>query len=183
MPKENYNTNPTRVILGLAAGAVTGAFLIALSFLWGTAQVSGVQYVLHYGLRPSSTVFVVAFIVWAVGLVVFGLPLWWLLHRLGLRKWLVAAVIGATLTFLVDFGIGTRAFELIPPPSNSTYSAGDSGGSTIIDNRLTPHGWWVAFRGALMLSVGGILVALVIWRIAYRRSDADVKKNDASLLA
>lgn len=183
MPTESYSTNPSRVILSLAAGAVTGAFLIALWHLCGTAQVLGIQYVLDYGLRPSSTVFVVAFIVWAVGLIVFGLPLWWLLHRLGLRKWLVAAVVGATMTFLVDFGIETRAFELIPPPSNSTYFAGDAGGSTIINNRLTPHGWWAAFCGALMLSAGGILVALVIWRIAYRRSDANVKKNDASLLA
>jgi hypothetical protein len=83
----------------------------------------------------------------------------------------MAAVVGATTTFLVDFGLETRFFELIPPPANSTYSASDSGGPTVIDNRRTPHGWWVALRGALMLSVGGILVALVIWRIAYRRVD------------
>lgn len=169
VPNESYSTNPSRVILSLVAGSVTGALLIALWYLWGTAQNLGTQYILDYGLRPSSTVFTVALVVWAVGLTVFGLPLWWLLHKLRLRHWLVAAVVGATVTFLVGFGIETRALELIPPPSNSTYSAGDAGGPTIIDNTLTPHGWWAAFRGSLMLSAGGILVALAIWRVAYRR--------------
>ena len=95
--------------------------MIALWYLLGTAQNLGVRYVLDYGLLPTSLVFTVALVVWAVGLTVFGLPLWWLLHRLGLRHWLVAIVAGAAITFLVDFGIETRLFELIPPPANSSY--------------------------------------------------------------
>ena len=104
-------------------------------------QNLGIQYVLDYGLQPSTIVFAVAFVVWGVGLIVFGLPLWWLFHKLRLRHWLVAAVVGAAMTFLVDFGIETRLFEFIPPPANSTYSASDSGGPTVVANRLTPHGW------------------------------------------
>jgi hypothetical protein len=128
-------------------------------------------HILDHGLQTILIVFTVALVVWGAGLVVFGLPLWWLLHKLALRHWLVAAVVGGAVTFLVSFGSATRAFQLIPPPSNSTYSAGDAGGPTIIDNRLTPHGWWAAFRGSLMLGAGGILVALIIWRTAYRRVD------------
>lgn len=171
MPKESYRTSPSRVILSLAAGAIMGALLIALWYVWGTAQTLGIQYVLDYGLRPSSTVFMVALVVWASGLVIFGLPLWWLLHRFGLRNWLVPAAVGGAVTFLVNFAAATRLFELLPPPSNSSYSAGDAGGPTIIDNRLTPHGWWTTFEGSLVIGAGGILVALVIWRIAYRRVD------------
>ena len=171
MRAANYDTNRSRVIVSLIAGAVAGAILIALWYLWGRVQYLGVQYVLDYGLRHSITVFTFAFVIWALGLTLFGLPLWWLFHKNRLRHWLMAAVVGAAITFLVGFAIETRFFELIPAPANSTYSAGDSGGPTVIDNRRTVHGWWVAFRTALMLSAGGILVALVIWRIAYRRVD------------
>jgi hypothetical protein len=163
------------VTLSLVAGAITGAALIALWYLWGTARNLGVRYVLDYGLLPTTTVFTVALVVWAVGLTIFGIPLWWLLHRLRIRHWWAAGIVGAVLTFLVDFGIETRLFELIWPPSNSTYSATDSGGPTVIANHLTAHGWWVAVQAALMLSVGGVLVALLIWRIAYRRDETATK--------
>lgn len=148
-----------------------GAFLVVLDYLWGTAQVLGVQYILDYGLGPSLQVFVAAFVIWGVGLIVFALPLWRLLHRLRWRHWLVAAVIGAAMTFVVDFGIETNFFGLILPSPNSNFSAGDAGGLTIADSRLTPHGWSVGFQDALLLSAAGVVVAQVIWRIAYRRVD------------
>jgi hypothetical protein len=165
-----YSTNPSRVILSLTAGAATGAIFIALSYLWGTAQSLGIRYVLVYGLGWSIVVFMVAFVVWGIGLILFGLPLWLLFHKLRLRHWLVAAIVGAAMTFTVGFGIETRLFELIPPPTNSTYSESDSGGPTVVANRRTPHGWRVAARTALTLGAVGVVVALVIWRIAYRRS-------------
>lgn len=172
VPMAQYCTNRSRVILSRLAGSVTGALLVTLSYLISTAQNLGIQYILDYGLRPSLIVFTVAAVVWAAGLTVFGSPLWWVLHKLRLRHWLVAAVVGASVTLLVDFGLETRGFGLIPlTPSNATYSAGDAGGPTIINNILTAHGWWVAFQGALMLSVGGILVALAVWRVAYRSVD------------
>jgi hypothetical protein len=166
----SYDTNPSRVIVSLITGAVTGAILIALEYVWGTAQVSGIRYVLDHGLRTTFIVFTAALVVWGLGLSIVGIPIWWLFHTLRLRHWLAAVVVGAVMTFLVNFAIGTRLFELIPPPANSTYFASDSGGPTVIDSRLTPHGWWVNFQAALLLSAGGVVVALVIWRIAYRRA-------------
>jgi len=167
----SYDTTLPRAALSLIAGAAAGASLIALWYLWGTAQNLGIQYVLDYGVIPTTLVFIEALVVWSVGLTIFGLPFWWLLHRLGWRHWLVAVALGAVLTFLVDFGIETRFLELIPPPANSAYSASDSGGPTVIASHLTLHGWWVTFRAALLLGAEGVLVALVIWRIAYRRDD------------
>ena len=75
--------------------------------------------------------------------------------RMGLRTG-SSLIRGSEAIFLVDLGIATRLFEFTPPPANSTYSS-DSGGPTIIANRLTPHGWWVALRGAVMLGAGGVL--------------------------
>ena len=171
MRTANYVTNRIRVISSLATGTAVGALLIVFWYIWGATQQFGVQYVLDYGWFTALYVFIAAFVVWAIGLTIFALPLWWLFHRIQLRHWLIAAAIGAAMTLFVGFAIETRFFELIPPPSKGTYYAGDSGGLTIINHRRTPHGWWVAFRDALMLDFGGSLVALVIWRIAYRRND------------
>jgi hypothetical protein len=51
------------VALGLIAGAVAGAGLIALWYLWGTAQNLGINYVVDYSLRPTTFVFTGALIV------------------------------------------------------------------------------------------------------------------------
>jgi hypothetical protein len=112
---------------------------------------------------------VIALVVWGVGLIAVGAPLWWLLHKLGFRHWLVAAATGTLLTFLAGFAILTRGFEMIPPPSGSALSAEDAGGPPVINNRLTPHGWRRAAQSSLMLAVAGALVALAVWRVAYRR--------------
>jgi len=171
MRAARYDTRRLWVILSLIAGAVTGALLVFLQYLWDAIQIHGLQYTLNYGWLTSIYVFIGALMVWAMGLTILGLPLWWLFHKFQLRHWLMAAAVGAAMTFFVGFAINTRFFELIPPPANSTYNASDSGGPTVIDNWRTPHGWWVAFQDALMLSAGGVLVALVIWRVAYRRVD------------
>lgn len=163
-----YEATPSRIALSLIAGAFVGASLIALWWIFGTAQSHGIQYLLHYGALPAVTVFFVALVVWAVGLVLFGVPLWWVMHVLGLRHWVVATLVGATLTFLVNLGIGTQLFGLIP---QAAYSASDSGGPTVVANQLTPHGWNMALIGALQLSTAGALVALVIWRVAYRSAN------------
>jgi hypothetical protein len=46
--------------------------------------------------------FTVAPVVWAIGLIAVSVPFWWLLRRLGLRHWIVAAVTGF---LLVSWGV------------------------------------------------------------------------------
>jgi hypothetical protein len=165
-----YDTTMLRIVLALAAGALAGAFVTAFVYFWGTVRVNGFQSTLDYGLGPSLLIFIYAFAVWAIGLIVFSLPFWWVLHKFQLRHWLVAAVLGAAVTFFVSLGIATRGFDLIPP--SSSYSASDVGGPTIVDGRLTPHGWWAAVQSTLMLSILGVFVVLVVWRVAYRKVGA-----------
>jgi hypothetical protein len=170
-----YEITPSRIVPSLIAGVLAGASLVTLWSIFGTALNAGIYYVLNYGALAFFYTFVVALVVWAVGLMIFGFPIWWLLHKLGLRHWLIAIFVGGALSFLVGLAIDTRLFELLPPPADFNYSAGDSGGPTIVANRLTPHGWNAALLSALQLSVGGALVALVIWRVAYRSADYQAK--------
>jgi len=67
-----------------------------------TTKLHGPHYVLDYGRRPDSTMFTVAPVVWAIGLIAVSVPFWWLLRRLGLRHWIVAAVTGF---LLVSWGV------------------------------------------------------------------------------
>jgi len=171
MQVASYTTRPSRAALGLIAGAVTGAALVVLWHLWESALGFGLSYALTDGARQGTTIFAVALAVWAAGLVALGLPLWWLLHRRGWRHWAVAAAAGAALTFAAFLGMQTRAFDLLPPPADSSFSASDAGGPTVIDNVRTAHGWRVAVEAALAFGAGaGIPVALAVWRVAYRRA-------------
>jgi hypothetical protein len=67
------------------------------------------------------------------------------------------------MTFLVVLALATRLFEFIPP----IVTGPPSGGPPIFVN---PVNWWGASRNALILGAGGAVVALVMWRIAYRRA-------------
>jgi hypothetical protein len=164
-----YRTTPAGVVLSVAAGALVGATFVTLLYAWGMADAFGYSYVIEYGFRPSLTAFLFALVVWTLGLILLAVLPWRFLHSAGYRSWLSAAVLGASLTFIVEFALETRVFQLLPVPSEGTYNAGDAGGPTIIDYRLTPHGWLAAFHSSLIFALGGALVALTIWRVAYRR--------------
>jgi hypothetical protein len=115
-----YAAHPLRVALSLMAGAATYVLVGALvSF----ARDPG----LAAHLFPASLlVFAISFVLWGVILIVFGLPLGLLLHKLRLRHWLVAVVVGGAMTFLVALAVAT-VFELTPWAINRP-----------------PIGWWAA---------------------------------------
>lgn len=165
-----YHTNPVRAAGALCVGAVAGASLVTADYVIGLLQVLGPEHVLRYGMRKSMIIFFFAWIVWIVGLLAVGTPFWVLFHRLGFRRWPIAMALGATLSFAISLGISTNGFGLIPPPPNSSYSASDSGGPTVENNKLTPHGWASAITGALLIAAYGAGVGWLVWRTAYKRS-------------
>jgi hypothetical protein len=55
-------------------------------------------------------------------------------------------------------------------PTSSGYSSADSGGHTIINGKLTPHGFVVEVQGAAFRSVLGGVIGACFWVLAlYRR--------------
>jgi hypothetical protein len=146
-----YTTDPLRVALSLIAGSATYGILMALWYL--SRRVPGSP------IFPGVPIFfAISFAVWGVILILFGLPLGLLLHKLRLRHWLVSVVVGGTTTFLVVLALATRLFEFVPPIVSSQGIV------------LNPINWLGASLNALILGAGGTVVTLVMWRIAYRRA-------------
>lgn len=157
-----YQTSLPRAFLGLLAGALVGAALVACVSLWGTPLAELRQR----GFSDFRFVFLYALPIWAVGLAVVAPLPWLILHRWNVRSWTAAAAAGAILTFIVVLAILTYGFGLVSP---GNISAGGSGGATWVDGRLTPRGWLEAAAIALALAAIGAAVALVVARVAYRR--------------
>jgi hypothetical protein len=158
-----YETNLPRAALGLVVGTVAGASLIELWFL---SEVRDLQE-LPLALQAASAIFIYAAFFWAAGLFLVAPLPWALLHHCGMRSWLSALALGAALTFGVMLAGGTYWFGLRAP---GDLSAADlAGRTTWTDGRLTLHGWTNAVGHALLFSITGALVGLVVWRTAYRR--------------
>lgn len=159
-----YTTNLPRAAMGLAAGIVTGATLVALWSLVGASEIDTVL------LRGALVVFAYAAVVWAAGLIVVAAVPWAILHHYEYRNWPVAVALGAILTFIVVSGFLTNGLGTYAGSGN--FSAADSGGSTWVDGQLTTYGWREAFIFAAICSAAGAVVGFVVWRTAYRRTEA-----------
>jgi hypothetical protein len=142
---------PPRVARGLLAGAAAGALSMVLWFLavaYSSPAGAG------YDVLMAIVVFVAAFFFWGFGLFAFGLIPWWLIHRIGFRGPLTAAVFGFAMTFLVNLCLNARIWALLSWP--------DSRGS------LRSADFSAAICNAALIAPIGAIVAVVVWRTAYR---------------
>ena len=148
MSGESLSTNPRRATLAAAAGAIIGALGVVAVVLSSAAMAGGVS---ASDLIVSLLIFLVALVGWALGLFLFGLPLWWLFHRNGWRGRRVAMLLGAFITFVIVLLL-ERSGSIL------AVATGDSSGGDLISFV------WIA-----VMAVLGAIVALVVWQIAYRR--------------
>lgn len=157
-----YQTSLPRAFLGLLAGALVGAALVACMSLWGTP----LSELRQRGFSDWRFVFLYALPIWMIGLALVAPLPWLFLHLRNLRSWTVAAAAGAILTFIAVLAILTYGFGFVSP---GNFSASTSGGATWIDGHLTARGWTEAAVFALAVAAIGAAVGLVIARVAYRR--------------
>lgn len=149
MDMDRLITNPRRATLAVAAGALIGALGVAIVVL--LLATAGTEAVNLSDLIVSILIFAVALVGWALGLFLFGLPLWWLFHRNGWSSWRVAMLLGAFTTFVIVLLLERSGGIL----AVATGASGDL----------------ISFVWIAMMAVLGAVVALVIWRIAYRPAD------------
>ena len=165
MQTERYSTTRQRAAAAIAVGAAVGA--VATN---APTVVVGLLYVSEpggFGSQHIPFLFYMGFIaliVWIVGLALVGVPMWWFLHRKGLRSWWMAVLCGAIAASVAYFAL---SLALTLPIEGSSFA--DSGGYSMIDGELTAYGWRSLILAAAEIGVCGAIVAAVIWRIAYRR--------------
>jgi len=154
-----------RALESLLAGGTVGGALIAIPYLAGQLAMSGGDH-LGATLAVTAYVFAVAVLLWVLGLIVLGGPLWWFLHRLGLRGWVTAAIAGFGLPVVVTMVVAAMASR--PMEVGSSWSR-DSGGLTSRNGVLTAHGWANQARGSVLLGVAGAVVAITVRAYGYGR--------------
>lgn len=162
-----YETNGKRVFLAFVAGAVIAALtIVVVPYAFSILDKEGWQYFLTYGADTSIFLLIYVGAICFVLIVVFGGPVWAMVHQKGWRTWWHACVFGGATAFVAMLIIQTNFFTGYSS-STTFYSAG---GITIWrDGVLTDDGWWRALLGAVASAGVGVLVALVIWRVAYRK--------------
>jgi hypothetical protein len=148
MSLDSLDTNPRQATLAVTAGAVIGALGVAVVVLLLATIATGV--VSAADLIVAILIFIVALTGWSLGLFLFGLPLWWLFHRNGWRGRRVAMLLGALTTFVI-----VLLLEM-------------SGGILAVTTGNSDAGHLVSLVWVAVMALLGAIVALVIWRIAYR---------------
>ena len=160
-----YEVTEHRVFIALNVAAATGAMLIVMMFVGPKlASVNWRQ------LAEWIPVYLLAHLVWFFGITLLGGPIWMAMHKFGLRHWIHAGltggvVLGITCTALMT-GFFTGSSSFFESATNSSRQW------TWIDGHLTAEGWLDALRISLWISPLGVILGLVIWRIAYRPTAA-----------
>jgi len=148
-----------RARVALLIGALVGPplVIVAETVLGGIPLIHGSTWSSVVGsiLIPSLAGFLFAI----YGLIFIAVPVWWLLHQVGMTTWVHAVILGVVLTFCYAIAI---SFFLSDP------RASDSGGPLFADGLPTLHGWYSVIQVAVPAAIAGGLVGFIVWRIAYR---------------
>jgi hypothetical protein len=171
MPSPRYETTPFRAAVALPTGALAGSALIIGGVLGPMAFLKSDSGHLPGGdgggLMALSQVAGISLIAFVLGMLVLAMPAWWVLHRAGRRTWLDAALLGVGLSLAVCAALSLLQF--MGPGSLGPYTAFDAGGATVINGRLTPHGWAERGKGMAWVAFASAVAAVIVWRIAYRK--------------
>ena len=171
MPKLIYKTTPFRAASALLVGALVGSATVIVGVLGPMAFLKSDAGGLiggpwQRGIMLLTWVGGISLVAFGIGLTVLAIPAWWALHRAGRRNWSHALILGVCLSLAVCIVLSLVQF--VGPGSDIAYSAWDSGGATVIDGKLTAHGWAERVKGAAWVTIAGAFAALTVWRVAYR---------------
>jgi hypothetical protein len=150
VPSRNYDTTFGRAAFALAIGAAAGGILTGLIFAtlvpFGFTNPEHDPPTLGDLLGAIPVVSVFATLGYGAALVLVGVPMWLLMHRLGWRSWLDAMLGGFLAAGLACFVV------------RSSITAGTA----------LLFGWRPIIESVLLVAAIGATVGLVVWRIAYR---------------
>jgi MFS family permease len=150
--------------LFLAAALIAG--LTAAYYLFNIYISVKPEVFRQQALGKALMAFLIAFAIWLCGLLIFGAPVWRMMHLSGRRKWYHAAVAGFAVPFTVILAYTTGFFT---GQADGQWSSFANGGQQWVDGTITRFGLFIAFRTASVFGLVGACVGLFIWKVAYRR--------------
>ena len=159
-------TRFSRVILAVFVGATVGASLDAASYLFHVYDWRSSEHFAEFAVSRLQIAFVYSYFGLLVGISLFGLPVWTVLHKTGRRRWQHAAITGALVPFVIYLALATRLFT---GRASGHWSYFGEGGDQWIDGEMTRFGLMIAIKSASQIAFLGVFIGLVIWRVAYRR--------------
>ena len=165
----SYVLRPKLKLVSTLSGALIGALPVALAVT--------IPLLFDGRPRPSfATWFLGAYwlgaVVWFVGLHTVGMVVWAALERRGLRSPSHALLAGLMTTF-----VSAVLLRLLLSMPVSLYH---EAGRTWIENGIrTPYGWFMLIKDSVLLALVGGVVAVVVWRIAYRRESGGKERPGA----
>ena len=163
-------TTKGRALFALLGGVIFATIVVGTKLLFGNYMdfwISELELNTFYTVVYT---FSAPLIVWGVGVFFIGVPFWLVLHKKGFRTWMIALLSGFLLSFLVVFLVNTGF--LTGNQIQPTYKEDVRfvGGDPRWDGQiLSTFGWWFYLKFAARVGLLGSVVALTIWRIAYRR--------------
>jgi len=145
--RRRYETTLDRVGLAIAAGGLMGGTIAMLMMAFGGAL----------GLATLAMTLLVGSLLTALAITALAAFPWMLLHAAGRRGPVSAALLGAAIGFVVFLGGQTWIFGFMEMPA--------------MDARTLLFRWASGIATSLVMAAMSAAIAVVMWRVAYRRVD------------
>jgi hypothetical protein len=145
--RRRYETTLDRVGLAIAVGGLMGGAIAMLMMAFGGAL----------GVGTLAMALVMGALLTALAITALAAFPWMLLHAAGRRGPVSAALLGAAIGFVVFLGGQTWLFGIIEMPA--------------MDARTLLFRWASGIATSLVMAAMSAGIAVVMWRVAYRRAD------------
>ena len=145
--RRRYETTLDRVGLAIAVGGLMGGAIAMLMMAFGGAL----------GVGTLAMALVMGALLTALAITALAAFPWMLLHAAGRRGPVSAALLGAAIGFVVFLGGQTWIFGLMEIPA--------------MDARTLLFRWASGIATSLVMAAMSAGIAVVMWRVAYRRVD------------
>ena len=144
-PLQRYETSIDRVGLAVGAGGLMGGAITVLLMAF-----SG-----PVGVGALAAAFAIGSLMTALAITALAAIPWALLHAAGRRGPVAAAILGAVIGFVLFLGGQTYGYGLFAAPE--------------MDSRTWLYRWASGILTSLVMAAIAAGVAVVMWRVAYRK--------------
>jgi hypothetical protein len=145
--RRRYETSLDRIGLAIGAGGLMGGVIAVMMMVFGGVMAIG----------TLAMALLIGTVLTALAITALAAFPWLLLHAAGRRGPVAAALLGAAIGFVVFLGGQTWIYGILEMPA--------------MDARTLLFRWASAIATSLVMAAMAAGIAVVMWRVAYRRAD------------